>query len=363
MTAEPPEQPNSQSSNPDVADLVRSLRRKEGTWVEWGRACQTLQKSGLSPQQIFEATGFEPMQQNQIIVAAQVYASMMSSGVSDAVRSHFEQRGSDTLYEFRILTQDERSAAATLAVEKGFDSEAARDVAKAIKEYSRFASPPQEFASFAECPGDAVAYHYWKLARQQADLQARSRLIALGFKFVESAGGRQQLERLLTDFTVTRSRSAPSLPIYRVDSEEELPRILPVVGRMPLTAADLKAVPLVEDDGPFRMVKFSGTGAWVPVPGWQVVLIAEDPVVLFMTNDQFPNPLPGRVEEVLVVVDRAQRQWHADSYFLIEHDNQLQIQWFEDDPAVTLLGRVILVLRPKKVLDEEYTKDPWQIEE
>ncbi len=363
MTAEPPEQPKSQSTDPDSAELLRSLRRKEGIWVDWGRACQTLQKSGLSPQQIFEETGFEPMQQNQIIVASQVYASMVSSGVSDAVRSHFEQRGSDTLYEFRILAQNERAAAAKLALEKGFDSEAAREVAKAIREYSHRVSSPQGFAAFADCPGDAVAYHYWKLARQQGDLQARSRLIALGFKFVDSVSGRQQLEGLLSDFTVMRSRPAPRLPIYRMDSDEELPRILPVVGRMPLTVDDLKAVPLVEDDGPFRMVKFSATGAWVPVPGWQVVLVADDPVVLMMTNDQFPNPLPGRAEEVLVVVDRSQRQWNPDSYFIAGPDGQLQMQWFEEEPAIALLGRVILVLRPKKVLDEDYSKDLWQIEE
>jgi len=63
------------------------------------------------------------------------------------------------------------------------------------------------------------------------------------------------------------------------------------------------------------------------------------------------------------VVDRAEREWQDNSYFAIEQDGQIQIDWFEDAPEKTLLGRVILVLRPKKVLDEGYNKELWQIDE
>ncbi len=33
-------------------------------------------KIGYNPQDIFEATGFEPIQQNQVVVGAQVYSSL-----------------------------------------------------------------------------------------------------------------------------------------------------------------------------------------------------------------------------------------------------------------------------------------------
>ena len=46
-------------------DLLQMLRRKEQTWVDWGHACQKLQRSGYNSAQIFEETGFEPIQQNQ----------------------------------------------------------------------------------------------------------------------------------------------------------------------------------------------------------------------------------------------------------------------------------------------------------
>ena len=347
-------------SDSDAQDLLLNLRRKQGSWVEWGQACQTLQKAGHNPQAIFEATGFEPTQQNQVIVAAQVYASILSVGSSEAVKDHFGHKGSDILYELRILSQTDRAAVATLTVEKNLDMDAAHEIARAVKEFSHLSKPP---AGFTAHPGDAIAYQVWKAARQKTDLQERSRLIAKGLRFAHSETARQQIEQLLMDFTVVPTMPAPRQPVYRLDSDEELPRILPVVGKLPLTAADLQAVPLVEETEPFGMVQFSGTGVWVPVPGWQVIRTAEDPVVFLVDSDSLPIPLEGTREEVLVVVDRAQRQWQGDRYFIVEQANQLQIQWFESAPETALLGQVVLIMRPKKVLDEDYTKELWQIDE
>lgn len=368
MTVSPPNDPlQSSSDSPEPLveqELLQSLRRKEGNWVSWGQACQQLQKAGHSQQQIFEQTGFEPVQQNQLTVAAQVYGSLISGSAAPEVLLRFEQTGSDSLYELRILKQAERVAAATLLVKKGLDSEGAHDVAKALKEFSRLSKPPEEFSDY---PGDAVAYDYWKLARQQADLQARSRLIAQGLRFAQSAPARQEIEKLLTDFTVTHSRPAPRLPFYRLESADEQPRVIPVAGRLPLASADLKAVPLVETEGVFHTVKFAGTGAWVALPGWQVVQNSEDPVMIVASSDQLPaptlDPASETVEEVLIMVDRSQRQWDIESYFAFDEAGQLKMDWFEEAPERSLLGKIVLVLRPKKVLDEEFNKQLWQIDE
>lgn len=359
MTAVPPQDQN-HSSSEQIQELVQTLRRKEGNWVAWGKACQELQKAGLSQQQIFEDTGFEPIQQNQVIVAAQVYGSLVSGDAPSEVLARFEQTGSDSLYELRVLTQAERIAAATLLVEKGIDSEGAHEVAKALKDFAHLTRKPPDFADY---PNDAVAHAYWKLAKQQADLAARSRLIAQALRFAKSEAARQQVEKLLTDFSVSRSRPAPRLPFYRLESASEQPRIMPVVGKLPLLLDDWKAVPLVETEGVFQFVKFSGVGAWVALPGWQVVQSAEDPVMILTDSDQLPGDPPEQVEEVLLMIDREQREWAADSYFLIAKDQQLQLDWFEEAPDMPLLGRLLLVLRPKKVLDEGYNKELWQIDE
>ncbi|MFE4107272.1 RuBisCO accumulation factor 1 [Almyronema epifaneia] len=345
----------------DQAALLQQLRRKQGTWVAWGQACQTLQKAGLSPQKIFEETGFEPIQQNQIIVAAQVYASMLAAGVSEQARSHFQQRGSDLLYELRILSQSDRAQAADLIVQHSLEIEQVREIAKALREYSYSEQPPTGFTKHA---GDAVAYHYWRLARQQADLPKRSRLIAQGLRFAHSGSAREQIEKLLLDFTVVKAKPAPKLPIYRLETETELPRLIPVAGEWPLPTEAFKAVPVTLAEEPFGLVKFAeGPGAWVPVPGWQVILQAEDPVGILAQARQLPGLDPNATETVLLVIDRAQRDWRADSYFGVEAGDRLDLQWFDAQPSDRLLGRVILVIRPKRILDEDYTRELWQIDE
>ncbi len=343
-----------------VTELVGQLRRKEGTWKTWGKSCQQLQTAGMSPQQIFEVTGFEPVHQNQLVIAHQVYNSMLMDELPESVQTRFEKTGSDTLYEFRILSQRDRLAAATVVVEKGLDSEAAREVTKALKEFSRLASVPEAFPDY---PMDAVAYYYWKLARQQRDLQARSRLIAQGLRFAASDSARKQIETLLTDFSIARVEKAPLLPVYRLETESEVPRVLPVVGQFPLTADDLKAVPMVDPEGAFNIVKFSGVGAWVPMPGWQIVNSAEDPVAILVRSDRLPNFPDQTDEEVMLMVDRASREWDAFGYFLVEQDTQLEVVWSAEPLTIPILGRVVLVLRPKKVLDESYNKELWQIDE
>jgi len=361
MTDLPPNAQNPQSSaNNETQELLRKLRQKQGTWVEWGIAIATLQKSGYNPQEIFEATGFEPIQQNQVVVGAQVYNSIEKVGVSEAARSHYSIRGSDVLYELRSLTQEERAAAAELSFIHKLDVDSAKEIAKAIKDYSWLRTFPEGFSDHA---GDAVAYQAWKLARQNSDLAERSRLIAKGLRFAHTDSARKQLEQLLVDFTVVPKRPAPLLPFYRLDSEEELPRIIPVVGKLPLTPQDFKAVPMITALEPFQMVKFTGEQAWVPLPGWQVLLNAEDPVVILVNSDRLPNQKQTTKEEVLIVVDRAQRQWDANSYFVVDHGGELDIQWLETEPDIAILGKVIVIVRPKKILDEEVTKEPWLIDE
>jgi len=48
---------------------------------------------------------------------------------------------------------------------------------------------------------------------------------------------------------------------------------------------------------------------------------------------------------------------------VVDQAGQLQVAWFEVAPTVPILGKVVLVLRPNKVLDEDYNKELWQIDE
>lgn len=345
----------------EMIPLIGQLRRKEGSWVEWGKACQELQRSGLSPQQIFEETGFEPIQQNQIIVAAQVYRNLEKGQAIGSLLEHFGHRGSDVLYELRILSERDRLAAADLCLSLRLDCDEAKDLAKAMKEFSQASAIPEDFTV---APGDALAWQAWRTARQTADLQERSRLIARGLRFAQTTTARGQLEKLLLDFTIAPTKTAPRLPLYRIDSDEEEPRLLAVAGQLPLPVEDFKAVPLITGEGPFGLVKFAGAGAWVAVPNWQVLRQAEDPIALLCHPDHLPAPLPDdRQQEVLVIIDRAKRDWDEGSYAAIDQDGNLALTWLSSEPKFSILGRLILVLRPKRVIDEAYSKEWWQLDE
>ncbi len=366
MAATPPSASNPQMSDStsdrsDVDQIIHQLRRKEGNWVSWGQSCQTLQKAEMSAQEIFEATGFEPIQQNQLIVASQVFASMEAGGVSDVAKAHYETRGSDSLYEFRILPQENRAAAADFAFAHGLDSKQVKEVVKALRDFYYSETPPP---GFEKTMGDAAAYHYWRLARQQSDLQIRSQLIAQSLRFATSESARSKAEKLLVDFTVVSAKPAPRLPIFRLENEADSPVIVPVAGQMPMTTEDYNQVPGADPEEPFGVVKFSGVGAWVPVPGWQVILKAEDPIALLAKYGQLPNPPEGIADEdVLIVVDKAKREWDEFSYFVVDAGGQLEISWFESAPASKLLGSVVLIMRPKKIFDQDYTRELWQIDE
>lgn len=358
--SEQPQDNSDRLSEDEANELMRSLLHKEGSWVEWGQLCQKLQKAGYDTQTIFEQTGFQAVQQNLIIVAAQVYQSIVQAGASTEILSYFQGPRSDVLYEFRILNQEQRATAAELAFAKKLDVDGAYEVAKAVKDSSRLSQLP---AGFSRNPGDAVAYQCWKLARQKKDLQERSRLIAKGLKYVYSQTAREQIEKLLSDFSVVLQRSAPLIPVYRLALEDEIARIVPVVGTLPLSAQDLAAVASVEIQEPFRSICVSGNGTFVPLPGWQAVLKAGDPVAIFCPSDRLPKQLSNQLELVLILIDRAAREWDVNSYFLVEQQGNLELQWFEESPQIDLLGQVILVLRPKKILDENNLSEPWQMDD
>jgi hypothetical protein len=344
----------------EARELMRSLLHKEGSWVDWGRKCQQLQKAGYQAQVIFEQTGFQASQQNLVIVAAQVYESIEASGADETCLTYFKGPRSDVLYEFRILNHSQRIAAAELAREKKLDIDGAHEVARAIKDYARLPSLPEGFANHA---GDAVAYQCWRRAKEKKDLQDKARFISQGLKYAHSDGARAAIERLLQELGNKPKAKAPNLPVYRLEVEEELPRIVPVAGTFPLTRQQVETTAAIESQEPFRTIDASNGGCFVPIPGWQTVLRARDPVAIFCQSDLLSKTWEGKPKEVLVLVDRSLREWNANSYFLVEMDDRLEFQWFDENPDASILAQVILILLPKRILDEKNIIEPWQMDD
>lgn len=352
--------PSSGEINIDAERLLLLLRQKQENWISWGGACQQLQKVGYTPQVIFEATGFEPIQQNQIIVATQVYANIVSAGAAGAVLDRFQRTGSDILYELRILTQSERLIAAEFIVARSLDSTAANEVAKAMKDFSRLGKLPEGFTRTA---GDMVAYQYWKLAKQQTNVQERSRLIVRGLMFAETQSAREKIEQILTGTDATSQAKAPILPIHRLEAEEELPRLVPLAGSLigstPLRLETWQQTPSITAQGIFGVSQLTTTQEVVTLPGWSTLRKAVDPVAI-MTQNDLPN---GKQESVLLVIDRAAREWNQYSHFLFLEGEEILMGWFKESPTQLLLGQLILMLRPKYMIERAAEVDGWELED
>ena len=188
-------------------------------------------------------------------------------------------------------------------------------------------------------------------------------MIAKGLKYALSNTAREAIEKLLSDFTVTPQRSAPLMPLYRVENQEEISRIVPLAGTLPLSKNQVLEVEKLDIVSPFNFVNYHNTGSVVPLPSWQSVLTTLDPVAILCQSDRLPQSLTGKPEEVLVLIDRAITEWNDQSYFLVEEGEELTFKWFGECPSVPLLGQVMIVLRPKKIFDENNLLEPWQMDD
>ena len=142
-----------------------------------------------------------------------------------------------------------------------------------------------------------------------------------------------------------------------------MPRVIPIIGQWPLTAEDLSAIPYLDRTSEFEIIRHEGTSAWFAIPGWNVITQAEDPIALLAQSDQLNLGIPDPIENVIVVMDRAQRQWNSEHYFITNEQGQLTTQWFAEEPNSKILGQIILIMRPQKVSTELENSDIWHIDE
>ncbi len=352
---------NNNLSETEKEELITSLLKKEGCWVDWGKITQKLQKAGIQPEEIFETTGLQKSQQNLVIVASQVYDSLEKQNAEASLLTYYQGPRSDVLYELRVLNQEQRLSAANLACDKKLDVDGAKEVAKAVQHFSRLSQPPTGFTLH---PGDAVAYQYWKLARPKKNLADKTRLIAQGLKFAHSDTARQKIEVLLTEIVDTTTQNAPLLPIYRLENDEQLPCIIPVAGDLSASKDNLANVPVLETIEPFGIATVPSSNISVAsVPSWQVILKAKKPVVILCRSEDLPKETATKSEELLVVVDLNQTQWDNNTYFLVFEDNQLKFNWFANEPSCEIMGQLLIILRPKKIFDEGNLTEPWQMDD
>ncbi|KAF5948147.1 hypothetical protein HYC85_014104 [Camellia sinensis] len=96
----PPSSLPSKFSSLDIAGRLDILANRLGLWFEYAPLIPTLFQEGFSPSSLEEVTGISGVDQNRLVVAAQVRDSLIQSSTDPVTLSFFDNGGAELLYEF-----------------------------------------------------------------------------------------------------------------------------------------------------------------------------------------------------------------------------------------------------------------------
>lgn len=143
------------------------------------------------------------------------------------------------------------------------------------------------------------------------------------------------------------------LPIQKASSDEYFPRILPIAGVYPSITLEQVLSPVTSPVASIGTWSYEFTDpngsqlGTVALPGSHILHHSIDPIVLITKNTDLNIRVIEEVE-MLVVVDRGDREFDSQAFFLfLTPTNELTIKWTEDLPEDhQVVGRIILCWIP-----------------
>ncbi|GAQ82384.1 hypothetical protein KFL_001090310 [Klebsormidium nitens] len=357
----PPEEETVQGTK---EEMLQRLTERMGLWHEWAPLISLLQKQGVSPKEIDEVTGLTGVEQNMTVVGAQVYKSLGAQGFPEDQLRFFDIAGSGVLYELRVLAVNQRRSAAEYIIDNNLDAKGVRELAKAIKDHERKRGGEGRDA-FTQAPGDAMAFAFYRNAKEARSEQERESLLEQGLSVVVTEAGRKKLEELLIKNKDVKKSVTARLQLVRLQRDETTPRAIPVVGALSeVSAADVEAAPVARTDTLFPIFTTTGHGKWVAVPSWTAISEAQAPVgILHPDAKTLPGDAGARTSggPALVVVNRNDRALSDEHYYLVEKTGEpglALIQGSDADASGQVLGRVVVAVRPPSK-NEEIEEIDW----
>ncbi|XP_016488923.1 rubisco accumulation factor 1.2, chloroplastic [Nicotiana tabacum] len=365
--------------NLDTNSKLEVLANRLGLWYEYAPLIPSLTREGFTPSTLEEITGLTGVDQNRLVVAAQVRDSLVESAALDEeTLSYFESGGAELLYEIRLLSARQRADAATFLVKNGFDAKQAQDLARAIKDYPRRRVEYGWDKFHGDSPGDCLAFMYFRLAQEYAaaaseDLRRSSMEKAL--EVAESESARNLLVMELEGNEVAKESvkdDGVTVPLVRMKlgevAESTIVVVLPVckaegrdveVEAAPWECGGVGDFGIVEAEKDWRR--------WVVLPGWQPIAGLErgGVAVSFKSGNFLPwrEKSKYKQEPVLVVADRGRTEVASEDgfYLVVDGGNGSNEEGLKVERGSTLkkrgveqsLGIVLIVVRPPKWENED----------
>nr|4WT3_A Chain A, Rubisco Accumulation Factor 1, isoform 2 [Arabidopsis thaliana] len=181
----------------DSAGKIEILAGRMALWFEYAPLISSLYTDGFTPPTIEELTGISSIEQNRLIVGAQVRDSILQSIHEPELISAFDTGGAELLYEIRLLSTTQRVAAATFIIDRNIDSKGAQDLARAIKDYPNRRGDVGWLDFDYNLPGDCLSFLYYRQSRENknpSDQRTSMLLQALGVAESEKAKNRLNTE-------------------------------------------------------------------------------------------------------------------------------------------------------------------------
>ncbi|CAM6093042.1 unnamed protein product [Calypogeia fissa] len=185
------EESEEEMQNADIKKtlLVEKLMAGQGSWQERAGFVKELQQLGVTSEDLYSQTFVPIVQQLEMIVAAQVYESLVQSGTAQEVLQCFDESSLSLLYGLRTLSARQRRAAAEYVIENSLSVEEAQKLAWAIKDHER---RPTGRNGFTTAPGDCLAFMYHRQAIETQDGEQKQIMVEHGLKVAVTDSAKQR---------------------------------------------------------------------------------------------------------------------------------------------------------------------------
>lgn len=356
----------------DSAGKIEILAGRMALWFEYAPLISSLYADGFTPPTLEELTGISSIEQNRLIVGAQVRDSILQCLHEPELIAAFDTGGAELLYEIRLLSTTQRVAAATFIIDRNIDSKGAQDLARAIKDYPSRRGDVGWLDFDYNLPGDCLSFLYYRQSRENKNpSEQRTTMLLQALEVAQSEKAQKKLNGELygeKDEEKEKEKKeevkAVRIPVVRLKFGEVAGAssvvVLPVCKAAEGEKKILEAPMEIIAGGDFKVVEAEkGWRRWVVLPAWNpVATIGKGGVAVSFRDDRKVLPWDGKEEPLLVVTDRERKAVEADDgYYLVGADNGLKLEKGSELKAREVkesLGMVVLVVRPPREDDDDW---------
>lgn len=311
--------------------------------------------------------------------------SLIQSKTDPEILAEFDTGGSELLYEIRLLSVQQRAAAARFIVEKKLDSKGAQDLARATKDFPRRRADKGWDSFDYTHPGDCLAFMYYRQAREHSNSsELRTSALEEALKVVGTEKAKivvlKELEGHSEDIQGKEGDSVAGVkvPVVRMKFGEVAASssvvILPVCKAEEQEKEVMEAPWECKSEGEFgEVVAEKGWKRWVVLPGWETVVGLKSGGVVVSFSDARVLPWKAnrwyKEEPILVVADRSRKEVAADDGFYLAAVDGGGALGFKVERGSALkeagvkesLGTVVMVVRPwRGDTDDQVAEEDWE---